>query len=111
MRNSMPGLAATLIVGFALAACGNDPEPLGPVDRGFDSTVETIEEETDEPLTAEPERTTDMTLETEPGVIPEVMEDRSQALPQPDGDTTSEMFGEPEDRAEDPLEDESGAPL
>ena len=94
----------------SLAACGNEPEPIAPVEPSFDRTTESTD--TDEetgvlPGTTYPDATTpDTTMPgaeavppvgSEPGELPEVMEDDPM------------MPADPAEPVEDPVVD-PGAP-
>lgn len=113
MRNALPGLGAALLAGGILAACGNEPEPLGPAGSSYESTNEPVQGETAPPITPRPETPPDPFAEpglpgSEPGEIPEVIEEQPQSLDEFGGDTTMDQLDDPE---RDDAVNETGAPL
>lgn len=111
MRKAALGMSVAVFAGISLAACGNEPEPIAPVDPAFDRTTESTDTDASGsalPGTTLPEAETTPPIGSEPGEIPEVMEPEST----PDtlgGDTTTGTITDPGLPAEDPS-DESGTP-
>lgn len=111
MRKAAFGISAAVFAGIALAACGNEPEPIAPVDPAFDRTTESTDTDASNialPGTTLPEAEATPPMASEPGEIPEVMEPEST----PDtlgGDTTTGTITDPGLPAEDPS-NESGTP-
>lgn len=106
MRKAVLGMSAALFAGVALAACGNEPEPIAPVDPSFDRTTETTDTDDQNvlvPGTTLPETEVTPPYGSEPGAIPEVMEDGTFTPDEPRGDAAGEMMDEPEVPAENPL--------
>ncbi|KCZ86731.1 hypothetical protein HHI_16811 [Hyphomonas hirschiana VP5] len=106
MRKSVLGMSVAVVAGMALAACGNDPEPIAPVDPAFDRTTESTDtDDQDEmlPDTTMPESEAVPPVGSQPGEIPEVMEDDRFGQDEPRGDAAGEMLEDPEPTAEDPM--------
>lgn len=105
MRKAALGMSVAVFAGLALSACGNEPEPVAPVDPSFDRTTESTD--TDDqggylPNTTVPETEMVPPAGSEPGEIPEVMED-TFAPDQPRGDAAEGMVEELEEPAENPM--------
>ena len=103
MRSAALGMSMAVLAGVSLAACGDQPEPIAPVGPSFDRTTESTDSDEADPMV--PNTATDAVppVGSEPGEIPEVMEDDTY------GDTTTGVLGEPEQPVEDPA-DEPGTP-
>ena len=106
MRKAALGMSMALLAGVALAACGNEPEPIAPVSPSFDSTTETTD--TDEqgsmvPGTLLPETDTVPPTGSEPGEIPEVMEEGTFTPDEPRSDAAGDMIENPDETAENPM--------
>jgi hypothetical protein len=99
MRKAALGMSVAVFAGLALTACGDQPEPMAPVEPSFDRTTESTDAA--DPMIPETGTDTVPPVGSEPGEIPEVMEDETYG----DGDTTTEMMGDPEQPA-----DETGTP-
>lgn len=99
MRTSALAFSAALLASVSLAACGNEPEPVAPVDPSFDRTSETTDTDVNDPLL--PDGT------EAPTEIPEIMEEVPGT-----GDTTTESLPDPEVDPIDPAEpvEELGTP-
>lgn len=114
MRRSIAGLGAVLLAAGILTACGNEPEPLGPAGSNFEDTREPVGEEPTVPVTPAPEMPSDPLMEpglpgSEPGEIPEIMEEQPPPNSEPGTETTFDDLEYPETPTDDP--DETGAPL
>lgn len=95
MRTSLMGMSMAVFAGMALAACGNEPDPIAPVDPSFDRALESTGTDDQDVMfqdTPEPGTEAIPPIGSEPGEIPEVME---EATPAPGSDTTTDMLGEP----------------
>lgn len=112
MRKAALGMSVALFAGVALAACGNEPEPIGPIEPAFDRTTESTDTDTPDPVvpgTPLPDTEAVPPMGSEPGEIPEVME--PEPTPGiPGGDTTTGTLTEPAVPAEEPPADEFGTP-
>ncbi|WP_291054274.1 hypothetical protein [Hyphomonas sp.] len=110
MRKAALGMSVALLAGVALAACGNEPEPIGPIEPAFDRTTETTDPDTAEPMvpgTTLPDAEPVPPVGSQPGEIPEVMEP-GPTPGIPGGDTTTGTL-DPAVPAEEPT-DEFGTP-
>lgn len=107
MRKAALGMSVALFAGVALTACGNEPEPMAPVDPGFDRTIEPTDTDDQNMMTPDPtlpETGLEGPAGTPPGQIPEVMEQEGTFTPdEPRGDAAGQMMDDPEVPAEDPL--------
>lgn len=92
MRKATLGMSMAVFAGLALAACGDQPEPMAPVEPSFDRTTESTDTDATDPMIPDTGTEAIPPVGSEPGEIPEVMEDETYG----DGDTTTEMMGEPE---------------
>lgn len=109
MRSTALGLSMALLAGVALGACGNEPEPLGPVDPSFDRTTESTNTDDDTsivpgapvspPLTAPPPGAPGSL----PGEIPEVMPDGLEEPVTP-GDRVPDGMNDPVVTPTDPVD-------
>lgn len=86
------GMSVAAFAGLALAACGDPPEPISPVEPSFDRATESTDTDAADPMVPDIGTKTVPLVGSEPGEIPEVMEDVSYG----DGDTPTQMMGEPE---------------
>lgn len=98
MRKSALGMSVAIFSGLALAACGNEPEPIAPVDPSFDRTLETTDDDQDAilPGTTVPEADTPPASGSEPGEIPEIMEGDTFGADEPRGEAADEMMEDPD---------------
>ena len=92
MRKAALGMSMAVFAGLALAACGDQPEPIAPVEPAFDRTTESTDTDAADPMIPDTGTEAVPPVGSEPGEIPEVMEDETLG-----GDTTTEMMGEPEE--------------
>ena len=99
MRKAAFGMSMALFTGLALAACGNEPEPVAPVGPSFDRTTESTD--TDEQSDVLPAPALPPTG-SEPGEIPEVMED-TFAPDESRSDAAEGMVDEREEPSENPM--------
>ncbi len=86
------GMSVAVFAGLALAACGDPPEPMSPVGPSFDRATESTDTDAADPMVPDTGSETVPPVGSVPGEIPEVMEDEAYG----DGDTYTEMMGEPE---------------
>lgn len=106
MRKAAFGMSVALFAGMALAACGNEPEPIAPVDPAFDRTTESTNTDNQDvlvPGTTLPDPDMSGPYGSEPGEIPEVMEDGNFTPDEPRGDAAGGLMDDPEVPAEDPM--------
>lgn len=111
MRKPALGMSFALFAGLALAACGNEPEPIAPVGPAFDRTTESTDTDASDgslPDVTLPETEAVPPVGSQPGEIPEVMEPET-APGMPGGDATNETIVDPGATPEE-LSDESGTP-
>ncbi|PKP81553.1 MAG: hypothetical protein CVT79_09105 [Alphaproteobacteria bacterium HGW-Alphaproteobacteria-18] len=91
-------MSMAVFAGMALTACGNEPEPLAPVEPSFDRATESTDaDERDGMLqgTPVPETQAIPPVGSQPGEIPEVMQERTPAPGETGGDTTTDMLDDP----------------
>lgn len=103
MRNTALGMSMALLAGVTLAACGDPPEPIAPVGPSFDRATESTDTDEADPVLPDVVPQAVPPIGSEPGEIPEVMED--DTLGTGEGDSPDGVMGETGE-----LADEPGAP-
>lgn len=106
MRKAALGMSMALFSVAALAACGNEPEPIAPVDPSFDSTTESTDTDSEGsmvPGSMLPEGETVPPTGSEPGEIPEVMEEGTFTPDEPRSDAAGDMIENPDETSENPM--------
>lgn len=106
MRKATLGMGMAVFAGMALAACGDQPEPLAPVEPAYESTTESTDTDQPDgmlPDTTLPEGDTLPPTVTEPGEMPEVVVEGDTFAPEEPRTDAAEDMMEDTETAEDPM--------